>query len=104
MDGKHGNPPAQVTSISNGEGLVAEDIDGPTVPQENHKPKRKYVKKQRTPVEEPATEPPGVEEPEAEEQTEPGARQRRGAAKAWAVDTHSVILNKTSFLLVSLFS
>lgn len=79
---RHGKPPVQVTSISNGDILAAEDGGVPTVQQENHKPKRKYVRKQPTPAQEPATEPPAEEGPEPEEDTKPGGRRRRGAAKA----------------------
>lgn len=79
--GGHGKPPAQVTSILNGDVLAAEDAGVPNAQQENHKPKRKYVRKQRTPAPEPATERPAEEEAEPEEETQPGGRRRRGAAK-----------------------
>lgn len=80
--GKRGKPPAQATSISNGDVLAAEDVGVPPAQQENHKPKRKYVRKRPTPVQEPATEPPAEKEPDPEEETQPGGRRRRGAAKA----------------------
>lgn len=78
--GRARKPPAEVTPTSNGDVLTAKDGGVHTAQQENHKPKRKIVRKRRTPAEEPATE-PTPEEPEPEEETQPGGRRRRGAAK-----------------------
>lgn len=71
-----GNPPAGVTPTSNGDVLAAKDGDVQTAQQENHKPKRKVARKRVTPA---AVVP--AEEPEPEEETQPGGRRRRGAAK-----------------------
>lgn len=73
-------PPAEATPTSNGDVLPAKDAGVHAAQQENHKPKRKIVRKRPTPAEEPATE-PAPEEPEPEEETQPGGRRRRGAAK-----------------------
>lgn len=70
--------PATDVGLPTGEGGVVD-----AVPQENGtpKPKRKYVRKR--PAQEPVTEPPCEEAlVEPEEETTPGGRRRRGAAKA----------------------
>ncbi len=74
--------PARKTPITDGtekDGVVN------NVQQENEKPKRKYVRKKPKLEEESATEAACKEaqgEPEPEEETQPGGRRRRSAAKA----------------------
>lgn len=64
------------------DGLPAEGgVDGNPAQQENGTPKRKYVRKHTEPdplVQEAQAEP----QTEPEEETQPGGRRRRGAAKA----------------------
>lgn len=80
-----GRKPAAGKTVS-ADGLPAEEGGVGNPPQqENGIPKRKYTRKHKTQVMEPdplVQEAQGEPQPEPEEETQPGGRRRRGAAKA----------------------
>nr|XP_046228665.1 general transcription factor 3C polypeptide 2 isoform X2 [Scatophagus argus] len=79
--------PAKRAATSDGGLSAGEGGAVDTVQQENGTPKRKYVRKRPAQETVPVTEPPcqeaqGEPQTEPEEETQPGGRHRRGAAKA----------------------